>query len=513
MDCAAALCAAAAAAVVWYVVLFFRLRRRRRTSPPLPPGPTGLPVVGSLLSLPPELHLHFTELARTYGPIYRIRLGRKLAVVVSSPALAREVLRDNDLAMSAHDMPAVGRLYSYGGSDMLYSPVGPTWRMLRRICVREVLSPSSLDAAYGMRRREVRAAVRHLGASAGREVEVGTQMFVTVLNVITSMLWKDALEAGDGEDRGRVGREFRELMGEITELIGQPNVSDLFPALARFDLQGKERKMARVMERLDGVFNSVIERKRRKNKEAAEKGGEKDLLDHMLRLEEEGGDGKTPFTMAHVKALLTDIFVAGTETTSDTMEWAMAEMLLNPEIMRLAQLELDQVVGRDDVVEDSHLPKLRYLGAVIKETLRLHPIVPLLIPHRPTETCTIGGYTVPKGSSVFLNAWAIHRDPSVWKDPLVFDPERFLGADVGLDFNGSNFGYIPFGSGRRICAGIPVAERMATYILATLLHSFDWTVPEGTELDLTERFAVTMKMAKPLVAIPTPRLHNPEQYL
>ncbi|KAJ6847650.1 putative cytochrome P450 76M5-like [Iris pallida] len=281
MDCAAAqsFTALCAAVVVWYTVLFFRLRRSRR-SPPLPPGPTGLPVIGSLLSLPPELHLHFTKLARMYGPIYRIHLGRKLAIVVSSPALAREVLRDNDLAMSSHDVPATGRLLSYGGNDMGYSPVGPTWRMLRRICVQGALNPSSLDAAYGLRRREVRATVGHLRASAGEEVEVGTQMFVTVMNVITSMLWRDALEGG--EDRERVGREFRELMGEIMVLIGQPNVSDLFPALARFDLQGKERKMALVTERLDRVYSSVIEQKRKKKK----KGEVKDLLDHMLKLEE-----------------------------------------------------------------------------------------------------------------------------------------------------------------------------------------------------------------------------------
>ncbi|KAJ6849345.1 putative cytochrome P450 76M5-like [Iris pallida] len=510
MESFTALCAAAAA--VWYVVLFFRLRRRCRMSPPLPPGPAGLPVVGSLLSLPPELHLHFTELARTYGPVYRIRLGRKLAVVVSSPALAREVLRDNDLAMSSRDVPATGRLSTYGGNDMAYSPVGPTWRMLRRICAQGALSPSSLDAGYGLRRREVRAAVGRLGASAGGEVEVGTQMFVTVLNVITSMLWGDALGAGDGEDRGRVGREFRELMGEMSLLVGSPNVSDLFPALARFDLQGMERKMAQTVVRLDRVFNSVIEQKR-KTKTTKKKGEEKDLLDHMLKLEEEGGDGKASFTMAHVKALLTDIFVAGTETTSNTMEWGMAEMLLNPEIVRLAQLELDQVVGKDDVVEESHLPKLRYLGAVVKETLRLHPAAPFLIPHSATETCTIGGYTVPKGSSVFVNAWAIHRDPSVWKDPLKFSPERFLGTGIGLDFTGSNFGYIPFGSGRRMCPGIPLAERMATYTLASFLHSFDWKVPEGTKLELSERFGLSLKKAKPLVAIPTPRLHNPEQYL
>lgn len=202
--------------------------------------------------------------------------------------------------------------------------------------------------------------------------------------------------------------------------------------------------------------------------------------------------------------------VGGSDTSSNAIEFAFAEVMNKPEVMRKAQDELDRVVGKDSIVEESHMHKLPYLHAIMKESLRLHPVLPLLIPHCPSETCTIGGFSVPKGARVFINVWAVHRDPSIWENPLEFKPERFLNSK--FDYSGSDFNYFPFGSGRRICAGIAMAERMFLYFLATLLHSFDWKLPEGKQMDLTEKFGIVLKLKNPLVAIPTPRLSNPALY-
>jgi cytochrome P450 len=265
------------------------------------------------------------------------------------------------------------------------------------------------------------------------------------------------------------------------------------------------------------MFARIIEQRVK----AEQAGGEPpapDFLEYMLKLEKEGGDGKAAFTMTNVKALLMDMVVGGTETTSNTVEWAMAELMHRPQLLAKAREELDAVVGRDAVVEESHLPRLHYLHAVIKETLRLHPALPLMVPHCPDADATVAGYRVPAGTRVFVNVWAIMRDPAVWKDPEEFVPERFLpgGADGGegrkLDFNGSDMEYLPFGSGRRICAGIAMADRMTAYSLAMLLQAFDWELPAGARLDLEERFAIVMKKAMPLVAVPTPRLSRPELY-
>ncbi|XP_058104611.1 carnosic acid synthase-like [Magnolia sinica] len=497
--------------VVWYVTMVRKCHKGRSRSPP---GPPGLPLLGNLLSLNPDLHIHFAELSRRYGPIFKLQLGNKLAVVVSSPSLAKEVLRDHDMVFANHDVPAVGRLISYGGCNIVSSPHGPMWRMLRRVCVQEMLSKASIDAVYALRRREVRGTVGRLYGNAGMPVLVGEEMFSMVMNVITSMLWGGTLE---GEERSGVGAEFQKVVGEITELLGKPNVSDLFPVLAPLDLQGMERKMKGLFLRFDGIFQSIIDRRLRMNREDEEgkccsSKGSKDFLQFLLKIKEEG-DAETPLTMAHLKALLMDMVVGGTETTSNTLEWAMAHMINKPDTMRKARDELDAVVGTDSIVEESHVPKLHYLGAVMKEVLRLHPALPLLVPHCPSLTCTVGGYTVPKGARVFVNVWAIHRDPLTWANPSEFDPERFITATNKWDYGGSDFRYFPFGSGRRICAGIPMADRMVMYALASLLHSFEWRLPDGGELNLSEKFGMVLKKAEPLIAVPTPRLSGPEFYL
>ncbi|KAG0454323.1 hypothetical protein HPP92_025627 [Vanilla planifolia] len=507
----AATVAAVVTAIVVYCAALFLLPRRH--SPPLPPGPTGLPVLGSLPFLPPDLHAFFARLSATYGPIFSLRLGSKLAVVVSSPSLAKAVLRDHDPTFANRDVPDSARTITYGGIDIVWTPLGPTWRMLRRVCVRELFSPAGLDSIGYLRRREVRAAVRRFGAAAekGEAVDVGQEVFLAVLNVIASMMWSED-ESGEA-----VRMEFRELVGEVTELLGRPNVSDFFPAVAALDLQGIRRKMRGVFKRFDGFFERKIERKRAAMQRRGEGCGDgeeagKDFLESLLTLEAQGEESD-PFTVSHVKALLMDMIVGGTDTTANTIEFTLAEMLRRPETIRRAQAELDEVVGDGEAVEESLLPRLHYLSTIIKETLRLHPGVPLLVPHCPTSTCTIGGYSVPAGSRVFVNAWAIHRDPALWENPSDFRPERFAAAEARKwDGSANNFVFLPFGSGRRMCAGTAVAERMMTYSLASLLHAFDWRLPEGEELDLSEKFGIVLKKAKPLRAIPAARLSNPHIY-
>ena len=192
----------------------------------------------------------------------------------------------------------------------------------------------------------------------------------------------------------------------------------------------------------------------------------------------------------------------------------MAELMQHPLVTKKVHEELAEVVGMDSCVEEFHLPKLKYLDAVVKETFRLHPAQPLLVPHRASESSSIGGYTIPKDTTLMLNVWAIHRDPRLWDNPLEFRPERFLNDGIAskFDYSGKNFQYLPFGSGRRKCAGIALAERLLMFVLASFLHSFEWKLPVGTKLDLSEKYGFVTKKKEPLVAIPTPRLPNSELY-
>lgn len=283
-------------AVSW--LFWILVGKSRKLHPPLPPGPTGLPIVGNLPFLDPELHTYFTELARTYGPILTLKLGGKVGVVVASPAMAREVLKDNDVTFANRDVPFAALDAAYGGRDIVWNPHGPEWRMLRKVCVREMLSNASLDSVYELRRREIRQTIRYFYGRAGSPVNVGEQIFLTIMNVVTNMLWGGTIE---GEERSSVGAEFRQVVAEITVLLGIPNLSDFFPGLARFDMQGIQRKMKGLATRFDRIFEGMIEQ--RLKIEAKGDGG-KDFLQFLLNFRDAGGDSKTPFTMTHVKSLL-----------------------------------------------------------------------------------------------------------------------------------------------------------------------------------------------------------------
>ncbi|TXG70752.1 hypothetical protein EZV62_005687 [Acer yangbiense] len=496
------------AATLLAISLYAWLIKKPFTSaPPLPPGPPGLPLLGNLPFLEPNLHRYFAKLSEIYGPIMKLQLGRKLCVVISSPSLAKQVLKDYDVIFANRDPTVAAIAGTYGGIDILWSPShDPEWRKLRKIFIQEMISKPSLDACYALRRQEVRKMVKHVYSKVGSSINIGEQIFITVLNVIMSMSWGGSLQ---GEDRNRVGIQFRQVVDQYVELWGAPNISDLFPVLARFDLQGIESKMKKLSSWFDRILQSLID-SRMKDHQA---GGEnKDFLEILLDLMQQGDD-KTSLSMNQVKALLLDLFLGGTHTSSTTMEWIMAELLQHPETMEKACKELEEVVGKDNIVEEFHISKLHYLDAIIKETLRLHPATSLLVPRSPCITQTISEYTIPKGSRVIFNIWAMQRDPEAWENPLEFQPERFPRDAEKGDYQGNNYNFLPFGSGRRICPGIPLAEKMLLYVVSTLLHSFEWNIPHGTTLDLSEKFGLVMKMQEPLIAIPIAKYSSPEHYL
>lgn len=197
-----------------------------------------------------------------------------------------------------------------------------------------------------------------------------------------------------------------------------------------------------------------------------------------------------------------EFLTAGTDTTTSTIEWGMAELLKNERVMKTIEEELDREIN-NATIDESLVSRLPYLNACIKETLKLHPPAPFLLPHRAPEACEIMNYIIPKDSQVLVNVWAIGRDASVWEDPLSFKPERVLSSAV--DFKGHDFGLIPFGSGRRICPGLPMAARQPPLLLGYLIHFFQWSIPNGEDpnsLDMTEMFGVTLQKEQPLLLIP-----------
>ena len=202
------------------------------------------------------------------------------------------------------------------------------------------------------------------------------------------------------------------------------------------------------------------------------------------------------------------MFVAGTGTTAATLEWAMAELIKNPSMMKKAQEEVRRVVGRKSKLDEADITHLQYLKCIIKETLRLHAPIPLLVPRETSTNVKLGGYDIPSKVTVYVNAWAIQRDPKLWDQPEEFLPERFNKNPV--DFKGHDFHFIPFGSGRRGCPGIAFGSAAAEYVIANLLYHFNWKLPGDEvmkDLDMSEEYGMTVHRRFPLLLVPA--LYSP----
>lgn len=200
-----------------------------------------------------------------------------------------------------------------------------------------------------------------------------------------------------------------------------------------------------------------------------------------------------------------DIFSAGSETSSTVIEWTISELLKNPRMMKKAQEEVRQVHRGKTYVDETSSHELKFMRSVIKETLRLHPPAPLLLPRESSKSCVINGYEVPAKTKVIINAWAIGRDQKYWKEAEIFFPERFL--DSSIDYKGADFEYIPFGAGRRICPGITFAAAVVELTLAQLLFHFDWKFPGDMkleDLDMTEEFGLAARRKTDLCLVPFP---------
>jgi cytochrome P450 len=199
------------------------------------------------------------------------------------------------------------------------------------------------------------------------------------------------------------------------------------------------------------------------------------------------------------------MFVGTTDTSITTMEWAMAELMKRPIIMKKAQEEVREVVGRKSKVVVNDVNQMCYLKCIIKETLRLHPPVPFLVPRETSASARLGGYDIPCKTRVYVNSWAIHRDPKFWEKAEEFLPERFSSNNNPMDFIGKDFQYIPFGGGRRVCPGMSAGLATVEFVLANLLYWFDWELPgSAEELDMSEVFGLAIHKKVPLHLAATP---------
>nr|AKP92850.1 flavonoid 3'5'-hydroxylase [Osteospermum hybrid cultivar] len=487
------------------VVFYVLVNLRTRNPNPLPPGPTPWPIVGNLPHLGPLPHHTLAAFAKKYGPLIHLRFGFVDVVVASSPAVASQFLRDNDLNFASRPPNSGAKHMAYNYQDLVFAPYGPRWTMLRKICKDHLFSSKALDNFRHVREEEVAILTRILASAGESTVKLSQLLNVCTANTLARMML-DMRLFGDGNGSGDPkADEFKDMVVELMTLAGKFNIGDFIPMLDWMDLQGVTTKMKKVHDRFDSFLDNILDEHK------IRKGAHDDMLSTLISLKE-GEGGK--LSDIEIKALLLNLFSAGTDTSSSSIEWTMAELIRNPQLLKQAQEEMDIVVGRDRLVTESDLTQLTFLHAIVKESFRLHPSTPLSLPRIASESCEVNGYHIPKGSTLLVNIWAIGRHPEVWADPLEFRPARFLpgGEKPGVNVKVNDFEVLPFGAGRRICAGMSLALKMVHLLIATLIQAFDWELANGLDperLNMEEEFGISVQKAEPLMVPPRPRLAPP----
>lgn len=494
-------------ALVFLVTNFFvkRITSMSRSSRRLPPGPRGWPVVGCLPLLGAMPHVALAQLAQKYGAIMYLKLGTCDVVVASKPDSARAFLKTLDLNFSNRPPNAGATHIAYEAQDFVFADIGPRWNLLRKLTSLHMLGAKSFKDWGAIRGAEIGHMIQAMCELSRRGEPVVVPEMVSC--ALANIIGQKSLSRRVFETQGSESNDFKEMVVELMRLAGLFNVGDFIPSIAWMDLQGIEGKMKLLHNKFDALLTRMIEEH---SATAHERLGNPDILDVVMAEQEYSGGVK--LSMVNIKALLLNLFIAGTDTSSGTIEWALAEILKNPTMLKRAHAEMDRVIGKNRLLQESDVPKLPYLEAICKETFRKHPSVPLNIPRVSANACEVDGYYIPEDTRLFVNVWAIGRDPEVWENPLEFKPERFLSEkNARISPWGNDFELLPFGAGRRMCAGIRMGIEVVTYALGTLVHSFDWKLPKGDELNMDEAFGLVLQKAVPLSAMVTPRLH-PSSY-
>ncbi|KAL9434112.1 hypothetical protein AB3S75_028863 [Citrus x aurantiifolia] len=480
---------------------------RARGNLNLPPSPPKLPIIGNLHQVLQNLpHRSFKALSERYGPLMYVYFGNTPSLVVSSAELASQVMKTHDIAFSNRPKTIAAHILLYECKDLGNVNYGEYWRQLRKICVLELLSSKRVQSAQHVRVEEVSCLINKIRRSClnGGAINLSEMLLAVSNNIASRCVFGRKVEEEEGGEGGNGGSKFGELTRRQMMLMTSFCFGDLYPSLNWIDvLTGFIGRLHQTAAALGDLLDQVIE-EHRVSLTDNDQSDKKDFVHILLQLQE-NGNLAIELSQDTIKAILMDMFVGGTDTTATTLEWVMAELLKNPRITKRAQEEVRGVVKGKLNIDMKDIDKMDYIKCVIKETLRLHAPVPLLVPRETAESVKLNGYDIPAKTRVFVNGWAIQRDPKVWDRPEEFLPERFENNPT--DYRGQDFQFIPFGAGRRGCPGMSFAIASVEYVVANLLHWFDWKLPFGVVLDMTEASGVTLQRKSPLHVVPT--LYSP----
>ncbi|KAK7291232.1 hypothetical protein RIF29_06201 [Crotalaria pallida] len=503
------------------ILLLVIIHKTTRARAPLPPGPPPLPLIGNLHQLDTSSpHQCLRQLSNIYGPLMSLRLGSVPTLVVSSAKMAKQVMKTHDLKFASRPPFKGLRKLSYNGLDIGFAPYSPYWREMKKLCVLHFFSLQRVHSFRPVREDEVAQMIKKISQHetshsditrleqdclSGRLPMIQSEainLTETLMSFTNSLICRMAFGKKygygyEGVDELGIGLKsssrLQALLNETQALTAEFYFSDHFPMMGWVidGVRGILKRLDKTFKELDMIYEQVIHDHQDRAK--SDDQDEADIIDIFLKLI---NDHSFPadLTLDNIKAVLMNIFIAGTDTSAAAITWAMNALLKNPKEMNKVQGEIRQLFGDKDFINEDDIQRLPYLKAVVKETLRLFPPSPLLLPRETMEKCNINGYEIQPRTLVYVNAWAIARDPENFEDPENFNPERFIGSSI--DFKGNDFELIPFGAGRRMCPAMHMGVVTVELALANLLHTFDWEVPIGIDkegmLDTQVKPGITM---------------------
>ncbi|KAM3372655.1 hypothetical protein ACQJBY_019501 [Aegilops geniculata] len=482
------------------VSLVFLTRRLSNKGLRLPPGPTQLPILGNLHQLGQLPHRSLRDLARRHGPVMQLQLGTVPTVVVSSAEAAQEVMKTHDEDCCTRPVsPGMKRL-SYGRNNVEFAPYGAYWHAMRKFLVVELFGVRHAKAAWHARQHQVEKLMSTLSCLAGEPVALKEHIFSLVDGIIGMLGFGDMYN----NDKFPHHKNLEHVLEEAAHAQASFSAEDYFPNIVGRlvdRITGLTARREQIFKHLDAFFEIIIEQHLDPRRIKPENGGG-DLVDRLIDLWKDNRGTTLGITRDHVKGIIFGTFIGGSDAASVTILWAMAELIRKPHMLKRVQDEIRDVVGSNERVRPEDVPKMRYLKMVVKETLRLHPPATMLLPREAMRDIQIGGYDVPAKTRIYVNAWAIGRDPMSWSDdPDEFKPDRFEASEI--DFKGTHFQLTPFGAGRRMCPALSMSVATVEFTLANLLCCFEWALSEGTAVCLEEEGKVVPLLKTPLVLVPT----------
>ncbi|CAM8952037.1 unnamed protein product [Rhodiola kirilowii] len=455
----------------------------------LPPSPRRLPIIGNLHQLGQHAHQSLRYMALSHGPLMLIYLGSVPAYVVSSANVVKEILKTHDIIFSNRSDSYIFRRLLYDGKDILLAPYGDYWRHIRAISVLQLLSSKKVHSYEIVREEEIALMVENI--KNGGIIDLSKMLGSLTNDILCRVAFGKKYSDGKGDEK------FKKLFDEFGELLGVFNIGEYIPWLKFLNhFNGLNARVERNFVEFDKLLDQIFDDHIAKGPKVQHY--QMDLLDVLLENQQDSGIADVTIARTNMKAILADMFAGGSDTTYAALEWAMTELVKHPTAMNLAQKEIRLIVGDKKSVTRDDIHKMEYMKAVIKETLRMHPPIPLM-PRISSQTVELHGYTIPAHTRVFINASAIGRDATRWDEPDEFRPERFMGGRVCDEFD-----FMPFGGGRRGCPGVTFATAIIELVLANLLLNFDWSLPDGArgeDLDVEETSGLSVHKKNPLVVV------------